>query len=71
MTEPHRTALIFGISGQDGVYLAKYLLDRGYIVHGTSCDAEASGFAALSSLGAKDRVTLHSAAPTDFAVCCR
>jgi GDPmannose 4,6-dehydratase len=29
-----KTALITGITGQDGAYLAKYLLDKGYIVHG-------------------------------------
>ena len=29
-----KTALITGITGQDGAYLAEYLLDRGYIVHG-------------------------------------
>ncbi len=29
-----KVALITGITGQDGSYLAKFLLDRGYIVHG-------------------------------------
>lgn len=29
-----KTALITGITGQDGAYLAEYLLDKGYIVHG-------------------------------------
>ncbi|MCX9015369.1 MAG: GDP-mannose 4,6-dehydratase [Candidatus Methanoperedens sp.] len=29
-----RTALITGITGQDGAYLAEFLLDKGYIVHG-------------------------------------
>ena len=29
-----RTALITGITGQDGAYLAELLLQRGYIVHG-------------------------------------
>jgi GDPmannose 4,6-dehydratase len=29
-----KTALITGITGQDGAYLAKFLLDKGYIVHG-------------------------------------
>ena len=29
-----KTALIFGITGQDGAYLAENLLDKGYIVHG-------------------------------------
>jgi len=29
-----KNALIFGITGQDGSYLAKFLMDKGYIVHG-------------------------------------
>ena len=29
-----KTALITGITGQDGAYLAKFLLNKGYIVHG-------------------------------------
>ena len=29
-----KKALITGITGQDGSYLAEYLLDKGYIVHG-------------------------------------
>lgn len=29
-----KTALITGITGQDGAYLAEYLLDKGYVVHG-------------------------------------
>src|SRR4051794_17123230 len=34
--EPKRrkTALITGVTGQDGAYLAELLLDKGYIVHG-------------------------------------
>ncbi|VFN05836.1 MAG: GDPmannose 4,6-dehydratase [Candidatus Kentron sp. G] len=31
---PWRTALITGITGQDGAYLAEFLLDKGYLVHG-------------------------------------
>jgi GDPmannose 4,6-dehydratase len=61
-----RTALIFGISGQDGAYLAKLLLEQGYVVHGTSRDAEGSSFASLRALGILDRVRLHSAALADF-----
>ena len=30
-----RTALITGITGQDGSFLAEFLLDKGYEVHGT------------------------------------
>jgi len=29
-----RTALITGITGQDGSYLAELLLEKGYLVHG-------------------------------------
>jgi len=38
-----KTALICGISGKDGTYLAKLLLDKGYEVVGTSRDAQMSG----------------------------
>lgn len=31
---PPKVALITGITGQDGSYLAEFLLDKGYIVHG-------------------------------------
>ncbi|OIQ72607.1 GDP-mannose 4,6-dehydratase [mine drainage metagenome] len=31
---PQKTALITGITGQDGSYLAEFLLGKGYIVHG-------------------------------------
>jgi GDPmannose 4,6-dehydratase len=61
-----RTALIFGVSGQDGAYLAQLLLDKGYAVHGASRDAELSGFGNLAALGIGEKVTVHSAMPTDF-----
>jgi GDP-D-mannose dehydratase len=44
-------ALIFGVSGQDGAYLARLLLERGYVVHGTSRDREMANFSNLSRLG--------------------
>lgn len=34
MTNQNKTALITGITGQDGAYLAEYLLKKGYVVHG-------------------------------------
>lgn len=34
MSSAQKTALITGITGQDGAYLARFLLDRGYAVHG-------------------------------------
>ncbi|MBF0353682.1 MAG: GDP-mannose 4,6-dehydratase [Alphaproteobacteria bacterium] len=59
-------ALIFGVSGQDGAYLARHLLDKGYEVHGTSRDADLATFSKLKSLGIHERVTTQSATTTDF-----
>ena len=61
-----RIALICGISGQDGAYLAKLLLQKGYIVWGTSRDAQMSSFRNLHTLGIKEQVKLISMALTDF-----
>lgn len=59
-------ALICGISGQDGSYLAKLLLDKGYEVVGTSRDAMMASFSSLERLGIKHRVLLVSMAVNDF-----
>lgn len=61
-----KTALIFGISGQDGAYLAEHLLKQGIIVHGTSRDKESSNFGGLKQLNIFDNVTLHSAGLGEF-----
>jgi len=61
-----KQALIFGVSGQDGAYLAKLLLDKGYRVAGTSRDAQMSSFANLAALGVRDHVSVHSVTLTDF-----
>ncbi len=61
-----KRALIFGISGQDGAYLAQLLLNKGYHVVGTSRDAELSSFGNLTRLGIRDQVTCLSAAINDF-----
>jgi GDPmannose 4,6-dehydratase len=61
-----KRALIFGISGQDGAYLAQLLLSKGYDVHGTSRDADLQSFARLDALGVRDRVTAHSVSLRDF-----
>lgn len=60
------TALICGVSGQDGAYLARLLLDKGYRVVGTSRDATTSSFANLERLGIADRVETASMVLTDF-----
>jgi GDPmannose 4,6-dehydratase len=61
-----RRALICGISGQDGGYLARLLLDKGYEVHGTARDAQMATFHNLVRLGARERVSCHSMALNDF-----
>lgn len=61
-----KTALIFGISGQDGTYLARFLLEKGYEVVGTSRDAQISSFSNLIRLGLRDRVEVESVALNDF-----
>jgi nucleoside-diphosphate-sugar epimerase len=55
-----KRALICGISGQDGTYLAKLLLDRGYEVWGSSRDAELATFDNLRRLGIYESVRLVS-----------
>lgn len=61
-----KKALIIGVSGQDGAYLARFLLEKGYEVHGTSRDHEVSSFRNLGKLGIKDQVNLASMVTSDF-----
>jgi GDPmannose 4,6-dehydratase len=52
-----RTALITGITGQDGSYLAELLLDKGYEVHGMVRRASTEKSERIEHL--RDRITLH------------
>ena len=61
-----KKALICGVSGQDGAYLAQFLLGKGYQVWGTSRDAQVANFSNLRLLGIKDQVHLLSMAQNDF-----
>lgn len=61
-----KIGLICGISGQDGAYLARSLLEKGYRVIGTSRDAQVSSFSNLAQLKILDRVELASMAMSDF-----
>jgi GDPmannose 4,6-dehydratase len=63
---PPRRALICGVTGQDGAYLAQRLLHHGYEVWGTSRDAESAGFSNLHRLGIHGRLQLRSMVPEDF-----
>jgi GDPmannose 4,6-dehydratase len=61
-----KTALICGISGQDGSYLAQFLLQKGYTVFGSSRDAETASFINLHRLGIYDQIKKLSIASNDF-----
>lgn len=61
-----KRALILGVSGQDGAYLSRFLLDKGYEVHGTSRDAELQPFTRLQQLGVREQVKTHSVSLRDF-----
>ncbi len=52
-----RKALVTGITGQDGSYLAELLLDKGYEVHGMVRRASTEKFDRIEQI--RDRITLH------------
>lgn len=61
-----KRALICGVSGQDGAYLSKFLLDKGYEVYGGSRDAQLTSFNNLKRLGILKAVRLVSININDF-----
>ncbi len=61
-----KTALICGVSGQDGAYLAKNLLGKGYTVYGGSRDAQMSSFSNLKRLDIFGEVNQISVNISDF-----
>ena len=54
-----KKALITGITGQDGSYLAEFLLEKGYEVHGVIRRASISNTGRIDHLIAKNAITLH------------
>ena len=54
-----RRAVITGITGQDGAYLAEFLLGKGYEVHGMVRRSSTENFERIARL--QDRITLHQA----------
>jgi GDPmannose 4,6-dehydratase len=62
----NKKALICGVSGQDGAYLAQLLLGKGYHVFGASRDAQVASFSNLIQLGIRDQIALDSVSLSDF-----
>jgi GDPmannose 4,6-dehydratase len=54
-----KTAIITGITGQDGAYLAELLLDKGYTVYGTYRRTSSVNFWRIEELGVQDHPNLH------------
>lgn len=61
-----KKALICGVSGQDGSYLARLLCEKSYEVWGTSRDSQIANFGNLRTLGVEGDVRVLSMAQTDF-----
>jgi GDPmannose 4,6-dehydratase len=61
-----KKALITGITGQDGSYLAEFLLAKGYEVHGTVKRNSAKESTSLRLEAIQDKITLHYADLTDI-----
>jgi GDPmannose 4,6-dehydratase len=57
MAKGKRSALITGVTGQDGSYLAELLLEKGYEVHGMVRRASTEKFERIEHL--RERITLH------------
>ncbi len=51
-----KTALITGVTGQDGAYLSKFLLEKGYKVYGTYRRSSTPNFWRLNYLGILDKI---------------
>ncbi len=54
-----KRALITGITGQDGSYLAEFLLEKGYEVHGITRRASISNTSRIDHLIENNSITLH------------
>jgi len=61
-----KTALITGITGQDGAYLARLMLEKGYRVHGVLARRSSDTLWRLRHLGICDDVVLHDGDITDL-----
>jgi len=62
----NKTALICGISGQDGAYLAKLLLEKGYEVWGTSRDVGKGSFSNLKALQIFSKIKLQTVQTNNY-----
>lgn len=62
----NKKALIIGITGQDGAFLAQYLLENNYVVYGTSRDKDRANMNSLKTLNIENEVIIYSMSTIDF-----
>ncbi|MDR1425495.1 MAG: GDP-mannose 4,6-dehydratase [Rickettsiales bacterium] len=67
----NRTAIITGITGQDGGYLAKFLLGKGYRVCGAYRRASTDSFVKLREHGILEQIEMINLDLTEFSNICR
>ena len=61
-----KTALIYGITGQDGAFLSQLLLEKKYRVVGVSRNANSSSFFNLKQLNIHDKIEIITSSVQDF-----
>ena len=61
-----KTAIITGITGQDGAYLAAYLLQKGYLVVGLTRSYTSVGLSKLAKLGIENQVEIEECDLMDY-----
>lgn len=66
VTSEKKVAFICGVAGQDGAYLAAHLLDKGYIVHGSTRALPLPRENNLATLGIQNRISLVRLDPTEI-----
>ena len=66
MSQEKRHALVGGVSGQDGSYLDRPPLNKGYEIWGSSTDVQISSFSGLHQLGIFDQVKTISMSLINF-----
>lgn len=62
----NKKAIIFGVTGQDGTYLAEFLLKKGYDVWGASRDSKKTKLTNLVKLGIDKQINMVSVLNDDF-----
>jgi GDPmannose 4,6-dehydratase len=71
MDRKSKVAMITGITGQDGGYLAKYLLEKGYVVYGLYRRGATDTFSKLKEHGIFEKIQLRDFDLLEFSNICR